>query len=96
MMVIDVSKMIFYVGIKQNRTFKWICLFGVLRRYQHDTGFVAEETSTYTLSRFCTVNYRPWVHPHAGLLFLENKPSQKPRGILGVNKELLFNKEVIP
>ena len=34
-------------------------------------------------------------HPHAGLLFLENKPSQIPRGMLGVNKELLFNKEVI-
>ena len=40
----------------------FICLFGVLRRFQHCTGHIttgAEETSTYSSLGFCTVNCRP-------------------------------------
>ena len=42
-----------------------IYLFGVLHHFQHYTSYIrtgslwAEETSTYSWSRFCTLNCRP-------------------------------------
>ena len=55
--------------------------------------FITAHVTVYLNDHPCSSELQN--HPHVGLLFLKNKPSQKPRGMLGVNQELLFNQEVM-